>query len=118
MKKILIVDDALFMRTILRKIFEEEGYKISEATNGKEMLHMYEIVSPDLVTLDITMDVMNGLDALKTLKALHPEAKVIMCTAMGQKAMVTDAVLSGAVDFIVKPFDRERVLTAVNKVLK
>ena len=116
-KLVLVVDDAAFMRIILRRILEEEGLRVIEATNGKEMLDMYSRFHPDLVTLDITMDVMNGLDGIKTLKSLYPDAKVIMCSAMGQKAMVTDAILSGAGDFIIKPFQKERVLEAIRKQL-
>lgn len=115
---ILIADDASFMRMMLREILAKYGYTvIAEATNGKDMLRKYEEYKPDLVTLDITMPEMNGLDALKKLREKHPEANVIMCSAMGQQAMVIEAIQNGAKDFIVKPFQPDRVAEAVKKVL-
>lgn len=117
MAKILVVDDASFMRTMLREILSKEGHTILEASNGEEMIQMYEKHSPDLVTLDITMPILNGIDGVKLLKSKHPEAEIIMCSAMGQKLMVLEALKYGAKDFVVKPFHPDRVLEAVNKVL-
>ena len=106
MAKILIADDALFMRITLGDILRKGGYEVVEATDGADMLRLYEIEKPDLVMLDITMPVMDGLTALKELRKRNPKAKAIMCSAMGQHAMVMDAIQSGAFDFIVKPFER------------
>lgn len=117
MTKILIADDALFMRITLGDILRNAGYKVCEAKNGLEMLQVYEEELPDLVMLDITMPELSGLDALKALRKKHPKAKVIMCSAMGQRAMVLDALQNGAHDFIVKPFDKWKVLDSIKKVL-
>ena len=116
-RKILVTDDAAFMRMMVRSILEPEGFEIQEAVNGEEMLHKYDEFKPDLVTLDITMPVMDGLQAIKALKQKHPDANVIMCSAMGQQSMVVDAIQSGAKDFVVKPFQKERVLEAVKKII-
>jgi two-component system chemotaxis response regulator CheY len=116
-KKILVVDDAMFMRAILRNILIPEGYTIVEASNGNMAVERYKETLPDLVTLDITMPDMDGLEALKHLKRIDPGAKVIMCSAMGQQAMVLEAVASGAKDFIVKPFEKDRVLEAIRRAL-
>lgn len=116
-KKVLIVDDAVFMRMKLRDILEKNGYEVvAEAQNGLEAIERYNETSPDLVTMDITMPEMDGVEALKKIKAEHPEAKVLMCSAMGQQGMVMDAIRAGAVDFIVKPFDSDRVIKALDKV--
>jgi two-component system, chemotaxis family, chemotaxis protein CheY len=116
-KRILITDDALFMRVNLRNILSQNGFEVcGEATNGAEAVTMYEALKPDIVTMDITMPEMDGLTALKTIRNTHPDAKVIMVTAMGQKAMVVDAIQHGAKDFIVKPFQPDRVLEAMNKL--
>ena len=115
MAKILVVDDAAFMRNILRNILTRNGYEVIEAKNGVELLQMYQEHHPDLVTLDITMPEMNGLTALKKLREIDPSAKVVMCSAMGQQAMVMEAVQNGAKDFLVKPFNAERVLETVAK---
>ena len=117
MKKILITDDSLFMRTSLERMLSDAGYLIYKAENGKDMLEKYDQESPDLVTLDITMPEMDGREALKRLKEKHPSAKVVMVSAMGQKDMVLDAIRDGACDFIVKPFEKSRVLDAIQKVL-
>lgn len=117
MAKILVADDAMFMRMALRKILEEAGYEVCEAGDGEEMILAYENQHPDLITLDITMPKMDGLQGLKALKKKYPEAKVIMCSAMGQKAMMLDAIKSGAYDFIIKPFDKEKVLDIIKKAL-
>ncbi|MGY3746488.1 response regulator [Vagococcus salmoninarum] len=116
-KKVLIVDDAVFMRMKLRDILEKNGYEVvAEAQNGLEAIERYNETTPDLVTMDITMPEMDGVEALKKIKAEHPEAKVLMCSAMGQQGMVMDAIRAGAVDFIVKPFDSDRVIKALDKV--
>lgn len=117
MAKVLITDDSMFMRTSLKTMLQSSGYEICEASNGKEMLEVYEKELPDVVTLDITMPEMDGQEALKRLKAAHPEAKVIMCSAMGQQAMVMEAIKSGAMNFLVKPFEKSKVLDTVVKVL-
>lgn len=116
-KKVLIVDDAVFMRMKLRDILEKNGYEVvAEAANGLEAIEKYKGVTPDLVTMDITMPEMDGVEALKQIKAFDANAKVLMCSAMGQQAMVMDAIRAGAVDFIVKPFDSDRVIKALDKV--
>lgn len=116
MKKIIIVDDSLFMRMILKNTLDEFGYEIvAEASNGLEALTLYTELQPDLVTLDITMPEMDGLTALQEIKRLDPEAKVIMVSAMGQQALLIRAVSMGAIDFIVKPFNKDRVREALLK---
>lgn len=117
-KRILITDDALFMRVTLKNILTQNGYEVvGEAQNGAEAVSLYSELKPDLVTMDITMPEMDGLQALKAIRAADPNAVVVMCTAMGQKNMVVEAIQSGAKDFIVKPFQPDRVLEAVNKLL-
>lgn len=118
-KRILIVDDAIFMRMKLKDILEKSGFEIvGEAQNGKEAIEKYKAERPDLVTMDITMPEMDGVTALKGIMAIDPNAKVIMCSAMGQQSMVMEAIQCGALDFIVKPFDNERVIKSLNKVLR
>lgn len=114
--KILITDDAAFMRMMLKDILVKNGHEVvGEAVNGADMLQKYEETNPDIVTLDITMPEMDGLQALKKLKEKHPDANVVMCSAMGQQAMVIDAIQSGAKDFIVKPFQAERIVECLAK---
>lgn len=116
MATVLIVDDSTFMRASLREIITPHGYQvIGEASNGNEALEAYKRLSPDIVTMDITMPECDGLTALKNIMALNKNAKVVMCTAMGQQAMVMEAVKAGAKDFIVKPFKLDKVLEAVAK---
>ncbi|HET7615358.1 MAG TPA: response regulator [Bacillales bacterium] len=116
--KILIVDDAAFMRMMVKDILTKNGFEIAgEANDGAEAIEKYKETSPDLVTLDITMPEMDGLTALKEIKKIDSDAKVIMCSAMGQQAMVIDAIQAGAKDFIVKPFQAERVVEAIKKAL-
>lgn len=116
--KILIVDDAAFMRMMIKDILTKNGFEVvGEAQDGNQAIEKYKELDPDLVTLDITMPEMDGITALKEIKGLNPEAKVIMCSAMGQQAMVIDAIQAGAKDFIVKPFQADRVLEAINKAL-
>lgn len=117
-KRILIVDDAVFMRMKLKNILEANGYEVAgEAQNGQEAVDLYQSTKPDLVTMDITMPEVDGIDALKMIKESDPSARVVMCSAMGQQGMVMDAIRSGAVDFIVKPFDTDRVIKALEKAL-
>lgn len=118
MAKVLIVDDAAFMRMMIKDILEKNGYNvIGEASNGVKAVEMYKKEKPDIVTMDITMPDMDGIQAVKTIKGFDPSAKIIMCSAMGQQTMVMDAIRAGARDFIVKPFQADRVLEAVKKVL-
>lgn len=118
MAKLLITDDAAFMRMTLKKMVTDAGYEvIGEAENGKQAVDLYEEHRPDLVTMDITMPEMNGIEALEKIKSLDPNAKVVMCSAMGQQNMVVDAIQKGAIDFIVKPFDETRIKEALDKAL-
>ncbi|MBC7347155.1 MAG: response regulator [Clostridia bacterium] len=117
-KRILIVDDAAFMRMMLKDILTRNGYEIAaEAENGLRAVELYREVRPDAVTMDITMPEMDGITAVKEIKKLDPGAKIIMCSAMGQQLMVMEAIQAGAKDFVVKPFQQERVLQALGKVL-
>ncbi|HJV16079.1 MAG TPA: response regulator [Bacillales bacterium] len=119
MAKILIVDDAKFMRTTLTNILIKAGHEIvGEAENGKTAVSLYRTTLPDLVTMDITMPEMSGLKATKLIKEEFPDARIIMCSAMGQQKMVVEAIETGAKDFIVKPFDENRVIETINRVLK
>ena len=117
-KNILIVDDAAFMRMMIKDILTKNGYNVAgEAENGAKALDKYNELKPDLVLMDITMPEVDGIQALKQIKAADPGATVIMCSAMGQQAMVIESIQAGAKDFIVKPFQAERVLEAVKKVV-
>ncbi len=117
-KQILLVDDAAFMRMMLKDILTKAGYDIAgEASNGNEAINKYKELKPDLVTLDITMPEKDGIETLKEIKGLDDNATVIMCSAMGQQAMVIEAVQLGAKDFIVKPFQPESVVNSVKKIL-
>ncbi|GHU96429.1 response regulator [Clostridia bacterium] len=116
--RILVVDDAAFMRMMIKEVLSKNGFDVcGEAENGAKALEKYKELTPDLVIMDITMPEVNGIDALKNIKAFNPQSKVIMCSAMGQQAMVIEAIQSGAKDFIVKPFQADRVVEAVKKVL-
>lgn len=116
--KVLIVDDAAFMRMMIKDILEENGYEVvGEANNGIKAVELYKSEKPDVVTMDITMPDMDGIEAVKAIKNIDPAAKIIMCSAMGQQTMVMDAIKAGAKDFIVKPFQADRVLEAIKKVL-
>ncbi|OIP28383.1 two-component system response regulator [bacterium CG2_30_54_10] len=118
-KTVLIVDDAAFMRMMIKDILTKNGYTIlGEAQTGKEAVEMYQKFKPDLVTMDITMPEMNGIDAVRAIRKTDPAARIIMCSAMGQQAMVIDAIQAGARDFIVKPFQPNRVIEAVQKALR
>lgn len=115
--KVLVVDDTAFMRIMMRTILEELGYEvIAEAKNGKEAVDEYTKRRPDIVTMDITMPEMDGVEALREIRRLDPKAKVIMCSAMGQRDMVLDAISCGARDFVVKPFQKDRIQEAVSKM--
>lgn len=115
---ILVVDDAAFMRMMIKDILSKNGFNVvGEAQDGSQAVEKYKELSPDLVTMDITMPGMDGITALKEIKQFNSEAKVIMCSAMGQQAMVIDAIQAGAKDFIVKPFQADRVIEAIQKVL-
>ncbi len=117
-KNILICDDAAFMRMMIKDILTKNGYNIAgEAENGAKAVEKYAELKPDLVLMDITMPEMDGIEALKKIKKTDPNAAVIMCSAMGQQAMVIESIQSGAKDFIVKPFQADRVLEAVQKVV-
>jgi len=117
-KSILIVDDAAFMRMMIKEILTKNGFEvIGEANDGSEAVEKYNELKPDLVTMDITMPDMDGITALKEIKKKDPNAKIIMCSAMGQQAMVIDAIQAGAKDFIVKPFQADRVIEAITKAL-
>jgi two-component system chemotaxis response regulator CheY len=117
-KNILIVDDAAFMRMMIKDILSKNGYTVvGEAENGKIAVDKYNELKPDLVLMDITMPEMDGIQALKAIKGSDAGAQIIMCSAMGQQAMVIEAIQSGAKDFIVKPFQAERVLEAVKKAI-
>jgi two-component system chemotaxis response regulator CheY len=116
--KILIVDDAAFMRMMIKDILSKNGFDVvGEAADGAQAIEKFKELSPDLVTMDITMPEMDGLTSLKEIRKIDPNAKVIMCSAMGQQAMVIDAIQAGAKDFIVKPFQADRVLEAIKKTL-
>lgn len=116
--KILIVDDAAFMRMMIKDILSKNGYEVvGEANDGSQAIEKYKELKPDLVTMDITMPEMDGITALKEIKKIDAGAKVIMCSAMGQQAMVIDAIQAGAKDFIVKPFQADRVIEAIKKTL-
>lgn len=116
--RIMIVDDAAFMRMMLKDILTRHGFEVvGEAENGTVAVEMYKEKKPDLVTMDITMPEMDGVTALKEIRKIDPNAQVVMCSAMGQQGMVIEAIQNGAKDFIVKPFQEERVVEAVKKIL-
>jgi len=118
MANILIVDDAAFMRMMIKDILTKNGYTvIGEAENGLKAVEKYNELNPDLVIMDITMPEMDGIQAVRQIKSLNSAAKIIMCSAMGQQAMVIESIQAGARDFIVKPFQAERVIEAVKKVV-
>lgn len=114
-KRILVTDDAMFMRSMLKNILIPNKYSVFEASNGQEAVDMFRLHSPDLVFMDITMPIMDGITATKTIKTAFPNALIVMCTALGQQNMVVEAIRAGAKDFIVKPFQPERVLDCVKK---
>lgn len=118
MYKILVVDDAGFMRKMVQTHLSKAGYTdFVEGEDGQRAVEIYKDLKPDLVIMDITMPNLNGIDALRIIKEYDADAKIIMCSAMGQEAMVMEAIRLGALDFIVKPFKAERIVQTVNKVL-
>ena len=117
--KILVVDDAIFMRRMLSEILNEGGYEVvAEASNGKEAIDKYKESKPDLVTMDIIMPEMGGIDAVKEIMNHDENAKILMVSAMGQQQLVVEAIQAGAKDFIVKPFEASRVLSAIKNIQK
>ncbi|MBI4541385.1 MAG: response regulator [Gemmatimonadetes bacterium] len=116
---VLICDDALFMRTMIANILKEAGFEVvGEAATGSEAIDRYRQLMPDLVTMDIVMPDMGGIDAVRAIMKEFPHARILMCSAMGQQALVMEAIQAGARDFVVKPFQPSRVLEAVQRVLK
>lgn len=118
MASVLVTDDAAFMRMQLKDILTKLGHVVvGEAENGKDAIEKFKELTPELITMDITMPEMNGVEAVKEIKKINSDVKIIMCSAMGQQGMVLDAIQAGANDFIVKPFTRERIQEALEKVL-
>lgn len=117
--RVLLADDLYFMRMVQKEVLEAKGFQIvGEASTGTEAVDMYQELSPDIVVLDITMPEMNGLEAMKRIFTFDPDARIIICSAIGQQNLIVDAINSGIKDFIVKPFKPERLLSAINKALK
>jgi len=118
MPTVLIVDDALFMRVAVGNMFKEWGFEIvGEASNGREAVELYNQHKPDLVTMDITMPIMSGLDAVKEIIPENPDANIIMMTALGQQRIIVEAIEAGAKDFITKPFEKNQLKTVVDNIL-
>lgn len=118
MPTVLIVDDALFMRVAVGNMFKEWGFDIvGEASNGREAVEMYAQYKPDLVTMDITMPIMSGLDAVKEIIPVYPDANIIMMTALGQQRIIVEAIEAGAKDFITKPFEKNQLKMVVKNIL-
>ncbi len=117
--RILVVDDAMFMRRMLTDILEKGGHNVcGEASTGKEAVERYKELKPDLVTMDIIMPDMSGIEAVKEIKKIDPKAKILMVSAMGQQALVLEAVQAGAIDYVVKPFQPSRVLESIERILR
>jgi len=117
-RTVLVVDDAAFMRMMIRDILTKEGYTIHEAVNGRDAVEKYDELRPDLVTMDITMPEMSGLEALKSIREHNSRARVLMVSAMGQQKMIVEALEAGAMDFLVKPFQPIKVVETVKKCLQ
>lgn len=118
MKRVLIVDDASFIRLAVKTLLEKNGFEVvGEAANGDEGIRLYNELQPDIVTMDITMPGMSGIETLKQILLLDPKAKVLMLSAMGQEALVRDAIIAGAKSFIVKPYKDEQLIQTLNKIL-
>ena len=116
-KRVLVTDDTAFMRMTLRNVLEKNGFEVGgEAADGEEAVALYAELRPDVVTMDITMPKMDGITAIRKILEIDPNAKVIVCSAMGQKPMVIEALNAGAKDFLVKPFQPERIIEALRKV--
>lgn len=119
MARILICDDSSFMRLMLKKILTAHGHEVvGEAGNGKQAVELFKQLNPDVTTMDITMPEVDGLQALKLIRAENPKAKIVMVSAIGQKEIMTEAIRSGAGDFLVKPFEEEQVVLVVKKILR
>jgi len=117
MKKVLVVDDAAFMRMAIKNILVKNGFEvIDEAVDGIDAVKKYKQLKPDIVTMDITMPDMNGLEALKAIIAFDPEAKVVMVSAMGQEKLVLEAITSGAKSFVIKPYKEDHIIQTLNKI--
>ncbi len=117
-KTVLVVDDAAFMRMMLKDILEKNGFKVvGEAANGEEAVKKYKDLKPDVVTMDITMPILDGIKAVKKIKKIDPEAKILMVSAMGQEKLIIESIEAGAEDFIVKPFQPGKVVEAVRKCI-
>ncbi len=117
MRRLLVVDDALFMRKLICGVAAEAGWEVvGEAGNGLEALDLYDRLRPDLVTMDLVMPEMGGLEALRRIRAQDPDARVVVVTALDQKQALMDSIREGAIDFIVKPFERQRVLNLLAKL--
>jgi len=117
-RTVLVVDDAAFMRMMIRDILAREGYVIHEAVNGRDAVEKYLEIKPDIVTMDITMPEMSGLEALRLIREQDPGARVLVVSAMGQQKMIVEALENGALDFLVKPFQPTKVLETVKKCLQ
>ncbi|MHB9093151.1 MAG: response regulator [Eubacteriales bacterium] len=117
MPKVLLVDDAAFMRMRCAKLLTENGYSVDEAENGQEAIEKYQSIKPDLVLMDITMPVMDGLTAVAEIKKIDPSAKIVMCSALGQQNTVMTAIKAGAKDFIVKPYQPDKILTTIKRFI-
>jgi two-component system, chemotaxis family, chemotaxis protein CheY len=116
--RVLVCDDALFMRTLVGDILAQAGYEVvGQAETGAQAVAQYKALKPDLVTMDIVMPEMGGIDAVRAITEFDPAARVVMCSAMGQQALVNEALQAGASDFVVKPFQPNRVIEAVQRVL-
>ena len=119
MARVLVADDASFMRQMIREIVEGEGYEVvGEASDGDEVVEQFKRLQPDVVTMDIVMPRKSGIDAVRGIMALDPSACVVMCSALGQETLVTEAIQAGAKDFIVKPFKPDAVIETLKKVLE
>ncbi len=117
MTKILVVDDAQFLRLRITKLLSLSGYDTVQAENGRQAVDVYSSAHPDVVLMDVTMPEMDGLAALKAIRTLDPNARIVMLTALGQESIVLEAIRAGAKDFVVKPFEPERVLGAIHKII-
>ena len=116
--KVLVVDDAIFMRKMITDILENNGFEVvGEADTGSGAFESYKELKPDLVTMDIIMPEMNGIDAVREIMAFDSQARIVMCSALGQQALVQDALAAGAKDFLIKPFNPSRVIEVVSKIL-
>ncbi|MEE1130442.1 MAG: response regulator [Caryophanon sp.] len=118
MATVLVVDDAMFMRVTISNMMEKWGYDVvAQAANGQEAIAKFEECEPDVVTMDVTMPIMNGIDAVKTIMERNPDAKIVMITALGQQKLIKQALAYGAKDFITKPFDPARLKEVIDNVL-